>query len=164
MNNLPDSLNPIQFTIRQFKKEESPQDYAQVMQLRTDVFIKEQQVPEDREQDEYEDEAIFWLISNAESGEPLATGRMRSYQEGCQMQPVAKIERVAIVQTLRGQNLGRRLMEAMLENINAEGFSQAILDAQTPVIAFYEKLGFVAEGEEFMDAGIPHIRMRLVLR
>ena len=39
------------------------------------------------------------------------------------------------------------------------GFESAVLNAQTHAIGFYEGHGFVAKGDEFDDAGIPHVRM-----
>ena len=42
------------------------------------------------------------------------------------------------------------------------GFAKAILNAQTHAIGFYEQSDFVAEGDEFDDAGIPHRRMTYV--
>jgi predicted GNAT family N-acyltransferase len=89
---------------------------------------------------------------------------MVAYQEGCQMRPVAKIGRIAVSQARRGQKLGDWIMREILQTVREEGYEQAILDSQTQAISFYEKLGFVAEGEEFLDAGILHYRMRLVLR
>ena len=50
-------------------------------------------------------------------------------------------------------------MRDALARAAARGFTVAILDAQVPVISFYERLGFAAEGPVFDDAGIPHRRM-----
>jgi predicted GNAT family N-acyltransferase len=133
------------------------------MGLRTEIFVDEQGVPPECEQDEYEDDCLHWLMLDSSTGVPVATGRMRAYQEGCQIRPVAKLERIAVNKNLRGRKLGERLMRDMLAHIRTDGYEQAILDAQVPVLGFYEQFGFVAEGDEFMDAGIPHYRMRLVL-
>lgn len=154
---------PNGLTVRIFRTEEAPQDFEQAMQVRTEVFVQEQHVPVEEEQDEYDDEALHWLILNESSGKPVATGRMVSYQEGCQMRPVAKIGRIAVCKSHRGQRLGDWLMRDMMNAAASEGFDQAILDAQTQAMPFYQKLGFVAEGDEFMDANIPHVRMRLLL-
>jgi predicted GNAT family N-acyltransferase len=147
--------------VRRFRRSENPEDFSLALGLRTQVFVDEQKVPPEREQDEYEDECLHWLMLEASTGNPVATGRMRAYQEGCQMRPVAKLERIAVNKNLRGRKLGERLMRDMLATIQANGYEQVILDAQTPVLGFYEQLGFVAEGDEFMDACIPHYRMRL---
>lgn len=152
------------FTIRRFRREDSPVDFELAMALRTEVFVGEQNVPPDRELDEYEDECLHWLFLDSATCEPIAAARFRPYQEGCQMRPVAKLERIVVKKSLRGQKLGDKLMQDMLAYVRAEGFEQAILDAQTQVVGFYETFGFESEGDEFMDAGIPHYRMRLILR
>ena len=51
-------------------------------------------------------------------------------------------------------------MQFVLDEAQRRGFPEAVLDSQTYAIPFYERLGFVAEGEEFDDAGIPHFLMR----
>jgi predicted GNAT family N-acyltransferase len=151
-------------TIKRFRREEAPADFERAIALRTRVFVDEQQVPIEEERDHYDDEATHWLVEESATGEAVATGRMISYQEGCQMRPVAKIGRIAVTGSRRGQRLGDWVMREILKTVAAEGYDQAILDAQTRVIPFYEKLGFVVEGDEFMDANIPHFRMRLTIR
>ena len=47
-------------------------------------------------------------------------------------------------------------MRFVLEDAAARGLARAKLSSQTHAIPFYEKLGFVAYGEEYPDAGIPH--------
>jgi predicted GNAT family N-acyltransferase len=153
---------PTPLVIRRFTREESPLDFDLALHLRQEVFVLEQAVPFEEEQDEYDDEAIHWLILDMEALEILATARMTSYQEGCQMRPVAKIGRVAVKQSARGKGLGELLMREILDTVEEQGYDQAILDAQVQALPFYEKLGFVAEGDEFMDANIPHFRMRYV--
>lgn len=148
--------------ILQFRPEESPENFAKAQVLRNSVFIEEQGVPAELEWDEFDVESVHWLFIQAESGQPVATARLLSYQEACQARPVAKIGRVAVSQTCRGQGIGEKLMRELLAYAKAEGFQQAILDAQTRAVPFYERLGFIKEGFEFMEAGIPHYRMRLV--
>jgi predicted GNAT family N-acyltransferase len=50
-------------------------------------------------------------------------------------------------------------MACALDHAARQGNTVAALDAQVAVIAFYEHLGFVAEGPVFDDAGIVHRRM-----
>lgn len=147
--------------IRRFTRESAPDDFEKAWQLRLEVFVKEQHVPIELEQDKADDEAQHWLL--LENDLPVATGRFIAYQEGCQMRPVAKIGRIAVKKEARGNHLGERMMQEILRYVQAEDYDQAILDAQTPVVPFYEKLGFRAEGDEFEDAGIMHYRMRLIL-
>jgi predicted GNAT family N-acyltransferase len=153
---------PARLTIRIFRKEDAPADFERAIRIRTEVFVEEQGISLEEELDEYDDEAIHWLIVT-QSEEAVATGRMIAYQEGCQMRPVAKIGRIAVKKAMRGLRLGDLLMREILRIAAEDGYGQAILDAQTRVLPFYEKLGFVAEGDEFMDANIPHYRMRKLL-
>lgn len=157
-----DPANQNALEVRRFTRQEAPNDFALALQLRIDVFVGEQNSPLDEEPDDYDDEAMHWLLLKA--GAPIATGRMLSYQEGCQMRPVAKIGRIAVRRDYRGQRLGERIMQEILAYLQTTDYDQSILDAQTYALCFYEKLGFIAEGEEFDEVGILHRRMRLILR
>ncbi|MEK7844300.1 MAG: GNAT family N-acetyltransferase [Pseudomonadota bacterium] len=48
-----------------------------------------------------------------------------------------------------------------MEESSHRGMQKAMLNAQMAAIKFYEKFGFQVSGEEFMEAGIPHIKMIL---
>src|SRR5687768_14333268 len=111
-----------QYIVRAFRKEESPADFEKAMFIRMEVFVQEQLVPVEEEQDEYDAEAMHWLFLHAKTLEPVATGRMLSYQEGCQMRPVAKLGRIAVRKPYRGKNVGRELMNEILKAVHAEGF------------------------------------------
>ena len=125
--------------------------------IRTAVFVEEQNVPIELEMDEYDREAVHFLMTDDESG--FAVGCARLLDKG----GLAKIGRVAIARDARGRGLGLVLMRSVIDEAQRLGFREAILDSQTYAIPFYEKLGFVAEGDEFDDAGIAHFRMRRTL-
>jgi len=71
-----------------------------------------------------------------------------------------KAERVAVRRPFRGAGVGRALMRALEDEARALGRRELVLNAQLPVVAFYERLGYRAEGPEFLEAGIPHRAMR----
>jgi predicted GNAT family N-acyltransferase len=119
--------------------------------LRRSVFVDEQGVPEDRELDGKDGEATHLL---AWDGYPVGTARLREYEDG-----VAKVERVAVESSRRGEGIGRELMAHAEAYAADEGYERVRLDAQVPVVGFYERLGYEVRGEEFEDAGIPHRRM-----
>lgn len=163
---VPDTINlPPEYhgkyRIDRFTAEAAPELWQKAMNLRTGVFVEEQNVPPDEELDGYDAEALHWLVTD-ESGDALATARLLEFQEACQMKPVAKIGRVAVRKTNRGQGLGRLLVQVMLEHAENNGFDQAILGAQLTALDFYTQLGFEPEGDEFMDGGMPHLMMRKV--
>ncbi|MEM7722520.1 MAG: GNAT family N-acetyltransferase [Pseudomonadota bacterium] len=122
--------------------------------IRRAVFIEEQQIPEAEEWDAHDATCVHYLAED-ETG-PLGTARLISKDNS------AKIGRVAVVKSHRGTGLGQRIMEAILADAKADGFSGSELEAQTYAIPFYERLGYVADGPEFDDgSGIMHRVMRL---
>ena len=128
-------------------------DIALCRQLRRVVFIEEQGVSQEDEVDGLDPVAIHLLARDGDH--PVGTARM--LVKG----PVGKIGRVCVLAQARGTGLGAALIRACLDELRkVPGVSEALLGAQTHALGFYEKLGFVAEGDEFIDAGIPHYDMR----
>jgi phosphoribosylglycinamide formyltransferase-1 len=120
--------------------------------VRREVFCEEQNVPEELELDARDEDA--WHFLAFVDGEPAATARL------LQTEGAAKIGRVAVRKAYRGRGLGDKVMEAAMHAAKELRLDPMVLDAQLPVIPFYERFGFVAEGDVFDDAGIPHRRMR----
>lgn len=130
-------------------------DMAAVRGLRKAVFVTEQSVPEELEWDGLDGEARHLLALDA----GVAAGTLRWRRVG----DLGKVERVCVAAKQRGTGLGRQLMERALAEIRATpGLKGAKLGAQVEVIPFYERLGFVAYGPIYDDAGIPHRDMTLV--
>ncbi|WP_395144368.1 GNAT family N-acetyltransferase [Armatimonas sp.] len=127
-------------------------DLAACLSLRRRVFTEEQCVPEEIERDCDDASALHFLAW--ESNTPVAVARVvnKGYR-------VAKIGRVAVLSARRGEGIGGALMEFVLTTLVEYGFTQALLHSQEPVVGFYEKLGFVIEGERFFEAEIPHFAM-----
>ena len=120
--------------------------------IRRIVFIDEQQVPQEEEWDGRDTECLHFLATL--NGEPVGTARLL---------PDGHIGRVAVLSSARGTGIGYQLMEAAIKAAREAGHSYAALSAQLHALAFYERLGFVAHGDVFMDAGIPHREMTLSL-
>src|SRR5205823_1793700 len=103
------------------------------------------------EMDEFDESAEhFAAICD---GEVVGTARLVDKGGGA-----AKIGRVAVLKEHRNKGLGKALMESIVESAMGR-FQTLTLDAQLYVIPFYESLGFTAEGDIFLDAGIQHRRM-----
>jgi predicted GNAT family N-acyltransferase len=132
-----------------------PAEWEAALVLRIAVFVEEQGGPLSDEPDAWDAEARHWIV--LEEGRIVGTARVYEPYPG-----TAKIGRVAISETARGRGFGQSLMAALVAWCRDEGFAEVILDAQEYAIPFYERLGFAAEGDPFIDAGIPHRRMRLV--
>lgn len=120
--------------------------------LRREVFVWEQQVPEDEEHDA-DDLTATHFVAIAE-GEVVGTLRIIARPEH------NKIGRVAVRQHWRGRGIARTMMLAAMEHSRAHGQDRLYLTAQSDKLAFYEKLGFLAYGDEFIDGGMPHFAMR----
>jgi predicted GNAT family N-acyltransferase len=120
-------------------------------QVRTLVFVEEQQVPAELEIDELENDGIHFV--GYEEDVPGAAARMRFVDD------YAKLERICILKDFRGKHYGNDLVWAMEEEAKKRGMKKAKLNAQTRAIPFYERLGYTVVSDEFMDAGIPHKTM-----
>ena len=124
-------------------------DLAACHALRRTVFIHEQGVSEADEVDGRDGDALHVLA--VVDGTPMGCARI--LLEGS----VAKIGRVCVLPTARGTGLGAAIIETCLDVARQQGgVTRAKLGSQTHALAFYERLGFVAFGPVYDDAGIPH--------
>jgi len=71
------------------------------------------------------------------------------------------IGRIAVLPKWRKQKVGTAIVEALLDYAQAHDYLQVDVDAQTSAMRFYHNFDFAEEGKVFMDAGLPHIKMRL---
>ena len=126
-----------------------------VFEVRKAVFVKEQDVPLDIEVDEYEHEATH-IVGYNETDKAIACARFRPYTNDSTI----KVERVAISSDQRGQGLGFKLMRFVEEQARKEGYTHAILNAQSHAQGFYERLGYHVTGSPFYEANIEHITMK----
>ncbi|MDI9442168.1 MAG: GNAT family N-acetyltransferase [Firmicutes bacterium] len=131
------------------------EEFEAALALRIKVFVDEQNVPLEEEHDKFDEQAVHFGIFHGET--LVGTGRLLTQGKE------AKVGRVAILKGFRGEGLGSKLLELMLAEAKEKGCTECIVDAQLQAIPFYSRLGFVAEGDEFLDGGIPHRRMRLRL-
>ena len=77
---------------------------------------------------------------------------------------VVQIGRVAVIESLRGSGIGRMMMRQAISYVTENSTDEKIyLEAQTYAIGFYEKLGFKVISDEFLDEGIPHKGMELLI-
>jgi predicted GNAT family N-acyltransferase len=117
--------------------------------IRRDVFIVEQQIPESMEWDSDDPVSIHFLLTCDK--EPVGTARL--LEDG-------HIGRVAIRKAWRGRKLGEQLMLAVMDHAQARGMLVLKLSAQSYALDFYRRLGFQVSSEEYLEAGIPHFAMQ----
>ncbi|MCE8009723.1 GNAT family N-acetyltransferase [Aestuariivita sp.] len=118
--------------------------------LRASVFIDEQGFPEDR--DAFDDDAVHLLAEHGDR--PVGAARIVFSRD------TAKIGRICLIPEARGGGLGAALVRTAMEIArDVPGVTSARLSAQVTAMGFYEKLGFVAEGPQHDDLGVPHQMM-----
>lgn len=125
-------------------------DSAALKGIRTEVFILEQKVPEADEWDSLDAACLHALAMDAD-GDAIGTGRLA---------PDGKIGRMAVLKEWRGNGVGTYILEFLVTAARGRGLGECQLHAQSHAIGFYTRQGFEAVGEEFLEAGIPHRRMR----
>jgi len=122
--------------------------------VRQQVFIIEQQVPVELEWDGLDTECLHLLVSCDKTND-VATARMHKTQR------TAHIGRMAVLKPYRQQGIGSLMLKTLLEQAGLLAVKEIKLNAQTLAIGFYQRHGFDAVGDEFLDAGIPHYKMVL---
>jgi len=130
---------------------------GEARQVRTEVFLEEQRIPVEMEWDELDDVAIHAVARNR-LGLAVGTGRLLQHAPG-----VGRIGRMAVTRVLRGSNVGRDVLRALMLAASQRGDHEVLLHAQRTAQGFYVRLGFEPRGEPFEEAGIVHIEMHRTL-
>ncbi|MFZ7814307.1 GNAT family N-acetyltransferase [Acinetobacter lwoffii] len=125
---------------------------AHAKAIREAVFIQEQNIAAEDEWDAEDAVAVHFIVFQQDQA--IATARLLSNNS---------IGRVAVLTTARGLGVGQRLMQAVIDYARAEQRKLVKLSSQVHAIGFYQALGFEAQGDEYLDCGIPHIDMYLKL-
>lgn len=121
--------------------------------IRRQVFVEEQHIPADMEWDSA-DAACLHALARNHFGMPLATGRLLEHVPG-----VAKIGRMAVLRPMRGTQIGRQVLDALMAEAKRQGYREVLLHAQLSAENFYLRAGFQRRGEPFEEAGIGHVEM-----
>ena len=138
----------------QVRLAESPDDVAACLRLRWTVFVEEQGVRPSEEVDAHDHGGAVHALA-ALDGILCGAGRFVFTAPG-----EAKIQRMAVIDDVRGRGVGHALLRFLEEEARRRGATRFVLWAQTHAKGFYERAGYRAEGPEFDDAGIPHVSMR----
>ena len=118
--------------------------------IREQVFIQEQQIAAEDEWDAEDAVSLHFVVYDQD--QPIATARLLQNNS---------VGRVAVLKSHRGLGVGKVLMQAVIAYTQQQQRPFLVLSSQVHAQAFYQALGFMQEGEEYLDCGIPHIHMRL---
>ena len=128
-------------------------DLGSCFVLRHEVFVREQAVPEELERDEHDatcDHAVA-----LRGGVVVGTGRLVAPGSG-----PGSIGRMAVSDEARGAGVGAALLRRLEERAAERGLPAVELHAQLHARRFYERAGYEAFGEPYLEAGIEHVSMR----
>lgn len=138
------------FSVREVLWKE---DAGRLRLVRYRVFVEEQGVAEEEEWDGMDEECRHLVAEDAE-GRPIGTARLT---------PDGRVGRMAVLQQWRRRGVGSALLEAAVGLAGRLGFRTLSAHAQVQAAGFYARRGFRAQGEIFLEAGIPHRKMVLKL-
>jgi ElaA protein len=132
----------------------------EILMLRAEVFVVEQK---SLFQDPDGNDPLAWhCIGTNEAGKIMAYTRL--FNKGIVYDGYTSIGRVVASPLVRGQNIGKKLMNVSIEYCRQLFGSEPIkIGAQTYLLEFYGSLGFASTGEEYLEDGIPHTKMVLTL-
>ena len=122
---------------------------AHAESIRFAVFVEEQGVPREIELDERDPACVHAIAFEGDSA--VATGRLL---------PDGHIGRMAVLKAWRGRGIGGEILRKLIEKARERGDRELVLSAQVHAAGFYRAHGFVEEGAEYLEAGIPHRDMR----
>lgn len=130
----------------------SGREHFCVERLRLDTFVTQQKITV-AEADDLDLVATHVFLLNQDETNALATCRIfRDHRQWI-------LGRVAVSATMRSQQLGRKMLEAVHAYLAAQGVFTLSCHAQVQAQGFYERLGYEILGEPFPEAGIDHILM-----
>lgn len=130
-------------------------EIAAALALREEVFCGEQGVSLAEERDGRDEEALHLVV--VDNGVVVATCRL--LVEGT----TVKLGRMAVSRTRRGLGLARALITEAEGRARALGAERMVLAAQLNAQALYDRAGYDAYGDVFLDAGIEHVMMAKTL-
>lgn len=143
----------MQFSVKQFQ-ELSIEELYQILRLRSEVFVVEQDcVYQDIDNKDQLAYHVLGYINN----KLIAYSRI--FDAGYYFERPS-IGRIIVKKSERNANYGFHLVQRSIQFIE-NNFKEAEIEisAQCYLLKFYNSLGFKAFGEEYLEDGIPHIRM-----
>jgi len=151
-------LMDISFNTKEFH-DLSLEDLYQILQLRQEIFIVEQDCPyldaDGKDQDSYH------VMGRTKNNNELVS-YIRIVPPGLSYESYCSIGRVVVKETTRRIGAGKSLMEYGIEKCKELYPNASIkISAQCHLLKFYTDLGFNKIGEDYLEDDIPHMAMVL---
>lgn len=131
--------------------------YADAITIRRAVFVTEQHIDEALEIDTVTPATWHYVLYD-DQGQAVATARVTPSDA-----QTGHVQRVATLKAARGRGYARKLLQRIATDGVERGWRQLTLGAQVTAQEFYTQLGYQPQGEPFMEAGLRHQTMTLML-
>jgi predicted GNAT family N-acyltransferase len=141
--------------VTEVRAAESSSEVDEALELRRRVFVGQQGVTLEADRDGLDPDATH--IVAVDGGRVIGTCRL-VFDDG-----LARLGRMAVEDEARGRGIGAALLAVAEAQARAAGATRIRLHAQLAARSLYERGGFEARGEEFMEEGIPHLTMEKLL-
>jgi predicted GNAT family N-acyltransferase len=128
-----------------------PEKQTEITSVRRVVFVEEQNVSESIDFDGSDPDYIH-VLAYDKNGRPVGTARIN--RKG-------RIGRMAVLKDYRRQGIGRKMIQALMDYGRKNSITNFHVSSQVSAVGFYRKMGFEPSGEEFLEATIMHINMKL---
>ncbi len=128
-----------------------PKDLEEVFKIRTTVFVEEQNCPPELE---WENEDVSHHFLATFNNIPAGACRWRQTENGY------KLERFAVLPSYRGNGIAQKMVQTVINDLPKDA-NYVYLNAQIDAMPLYKKFNFIAEGDQFEEAGIQHFKMVL---
>lgn len=141
----------MEFTSK-FFEELTTKELYEILKVRAMIFVVEQQIRY-VDMDDYDQNSLHCFLKDGDN----IVAYLRAFVTDEKKRKV-KIGRVLTIQ--HGNGIGRILMTESLAAIKEKLQADMVwVDAQTHAVGYYQKFGFSPCSEEFLEQGIPHIKM-----
>ena len=144
----------------EFRRIEKQMDLEKALQIRREVFVKEHNVPESIELDEFDtlDSQCMHILALYEN-KPIGTLRAN-----LTIKDKVKFQRFCFLPEYRKSGFGKLLIEFAENELIKKGYKNFFLEAKFSVHPFYEKCGYKKVSDIFYEVGVPHVKMEKLIK
>ncbi len=139
-----------------YKLVENKGELEGAFEVKRQVFVEEQGIPENLVFDDPQGEAVYVVAKDGKK--IIGTARIQ-FLDARQ----AKLERMAVLKPFRNTGVGKGIMSFVAEELKRMQVEKVVLHAQHGAVEFYKQRGFKELGLPFWEAGIKHMKMERAL-
>jgi ribosomal protein S18 acetylase RimI-like enzyme len=131
--------------------------YAAELELRYRVLRAPLGLSREQTLSPYEQHSVHMLAVDGDSVVGCVLFRPLSPRQG-------RLYQMAVEPQRQRRGIGAQLVAALEAEVARRGFEEVVLHARAPAVGFYERAGYAVDGAPFIEVGIPHVKMRKLIR